>query len=67
MIVGLVLDEQGLPACTEMWPGNLANVQALVPVAERLRWRFGIGSVCLVTDRGMISQAPRAACLRRGR
>jgi hypothetical protein len=30
-------------------------VKALVPVAERLRRRFGIESICLVADRGMIS------------
>ena len=56
-IVGLVLDERGLPVCTEMWPGNVADVTALVPVAERLQREFGIGSVCLVADRGMISRA----------
>ena len=36
MIVGLALDETGLPVCTEMWPGNEADMTALVPVAERL-------------------------------
>ena len=66
MIVGLVLDEQGLPVCTEMWPGNVADVTALVPVAERLQRRFGIGSVCLVADRGMISQATMEAIEARG-
>jgi hypothetical protein len=55
MAVGVVLDEEGNPVCSEMWPGNTTDVTTLVPVAERLKKRFGIGSVCVVADRGMIS------------
>lgn len=56
MVLGMVLDESGTPVCTEMWPGNAADAKALVPVAERLSQRFGIGSVCLVADQGMVSR-----------
>ena len=38
-----------------MWPGNTADVAALVPIVDRLRARFAIGRVCVVADRGMIS------------
>jgi Transposase DDE domain len=55
MILGLVVDGSGTPICTEMWPGNTADVTALLPVIDRLRARFGIGRVCVVADRGMIS------------
>lgn len=55
LIVGAVLDEHGQPIACELWPGNTTDVKALVPVAERLRRRFGIQRVCLVADRGMIS------------
>jgi len=41
--------------CSELWPGNTADVKSLVPIVERLKNRFGIGSVCIVADRGMIS------------
>jgi transposase len=57
MVVGVVLDGRGRPLCCELWPGNTADVKTLVPVIERLRKRFGIGSVCVVADRGMISSA----------
>jgi hypothetical protein len=57
MIVALVIDGEGRPICTEMMPGNTADVAVLVPIIERLRHRFGIGQVCVVADRGMISQA----------
>jgi hypothetical protein len=57
MILGLVVDGDGRPICTEMWPGNTADVTALLPVVDRLRQRFSIGRVCVVADRGMISAA----------
>jgi hypothetical protein len=54
MVVGVVLDQEGRPICCELWPGNTTDVTTLVPVAERLRKRFGIGRVCLIADRGMV-------------
>jgi hypothetical protein len=55
MILALVMDGAGWPVCTELWPGNTADVTVLLPVVDRLRQRFGIGRVCVVADRGMIS------------
>jgi hypothetical protein len=57
MILGLVVDGDGRPVCTEMWPGNTADGGALLPIVDRLRSRFSIGRVCLVADKGMISRA----------
>jgi transposase len=57
MILGLVVDGDGRSICTEMWPGNTADVTTLLPVVDRLRQRFSIGRVCVVADRGMISAA----------
>lgn len=57
MILSVVIDADGRPLCTEMWPGNTADVSVLLPVIDRLRSRFAIGRVCIVADRGMISQA----------
>ena len=56
MVVGAVLDQDGNPVCCELWPGNAADVKSLIPVVDRLRKRFGVGQVCIVADRGMISQ-----------
>jgi len=55
MIVGVVVDGLGRPICCQMWPGNVTDVTTLVPMVNRLRRRFSIGSVCVVADRGMIS------------
>jgi len=56
MVVGAVLDAHGRPLCCELWPGNTTDVTTLIPVVDRLRGRFGIGRVCIVADRGMISR-----------
>jgi len=57
VVVGVVLDGKGEPLCCELWPGNAADVKGLLPVLENVRERFGIGRVCVVADRGFISQA----------
>ena len=56
MIVGAVLDGQGRPIGCELWPGHTTDVTTLIPVVDRLRSRFGVTRVCIVADRGMISQ-----------
>ena len=66
MMLGVVIDAEGRPICSEMWPGNTADVCVLVPMIDRLRARFAIGRVCVVADRGMISAATIAALEERG-
>jgi hypothetical protein len=55
MILAVLIDGDGRPVCSEMWPGNTADVTTLIPVIDRLRRRFEIARVCVVADRGMIS------------
>ena len=66
MIVGVIIDQQGRPVCSEMWPGNTADVTTLIPVIDRLRSRFGIARLCVVADRGMISGETITALEQRG-
>lgn len=61
MILALVVDGEGRPICTEMVPGNTADVSVLLPVVDRLRTRFGVTRACVVADRGMISADTIAA------
>ena len=56
MIVGMALDSHGFPLCCEMWPGNTTDVKTLLPVVERMKRRFGVREICVLADRGMISQ-----------
>jgi Transposase DDE domain len=55
MVLGVVIDETGRPICSEMWPGNTADVTTLIPVVTRLRERFLLDRVCIIADRGMVS------------
>ena len=41
----MVLDHNGNPACSDLWPGNAAGGKSLVPAVERLKTRFGIDAV----------------------
>ena len=66
MILAVLIDGDGRPVCSEMWPGNTADVTSLLPVIDRLRQRFAMGRVCIVADRGMISAETIAALEARG-
>jgi Transposase DDE domain len=55
MVLGVVIDENGRPICSEMWPGNTADVTTLISVVTRLRERFLLNRVCIIADRGMVS------------
>ena len=56
MVVGIALDLAGRPLCCEMWPGNTTDVKTLVPVIERMRRKFRVGEICVMADRGMVSE-----------
>jgi hypothetical protein len=66
MIVVVVMDDEGRPVCCEMLPGNTADIKTLLPVVDRLRERFDIRDVCVVADRGMISEKTIAELAGRG-
>jgi hypothetical protein len=55
MILAVLIDGDGRTVCSEMWPGNAADVTTLIPLIERLRRRFDIARVCVVADGGMIT------------
>jgi predicted deacetylase len=66
LVLGAVLTQEGRPLASEVWPGNHTDAQALLPVVDRLRERFGLRQVCWVADRGMISQGTIQALEERG-
>ena len=66
MVLGMVIDADGVPVASHMWPGNTADVTTLDLVAERLQARFGVRRVCLVADAGMISKRQVKAVEDRG-
>ena len=56
MVVGVALDVRGRPLCCEMWPGNTADAKSFLPVVERMRAKFRVREICVVADRGMVSE-----------
>jgi hypothetical protein len=66
VIQAVVVDAEGRPILSELWPGNTTDVTTLLPVIARLKQRFLIGRVRVVADRGMISAATIAELERQG-
>ncbi len=53
---GLVSAPGGCPVAISVYEGNTADAQTLLPQVQRLREQFGIDTLVIVGDRGMISQ-----------
>jgi transposase len=52
---GLLADARGCPVAISVFEGNTADPKTLLPQVEKARDRFGIASMVMVGDRGMIS------------
>ncbi len=61
MVIGVLMSNNGMPLCCEMWPGNTADITTFLPIIESIKKRFGVHDFCIVADRGMISQKSLAA------
>src|SRR3990170_8352490 len=53
---GLVNAPGGCPVAISVYEGNTADAQTLLPQVKRVREDFGIDTMVIVGDRGMISQ-----------
>ena len=54
---GLMTDTAGRPIAVEVFAGNTADPTAFIAALDTVRGRFGLSSVVLVGDRGMITTA----------
>ena len=52
---GLLADARGCPVAVSVFEGNTADPKTLLPQVETVRENFGIASLIMVGDRGMIS------------
>jgi transposase len=57
IVYGLVCDPEGRPLAIEVFPGGVHDHQTLLAQVEKLRRRFGLRTVVLVVDRGMVTEA----------
>jgi hypothetical protein len=55
VVIGLLCTGDGVPIAHHVFAGNTADVSTLPGVLDDLQQRFGVGRVCVVADRGLIS------------
>src|SRR6266581_3994707 len=57
IIYGLLCDRRGCPVAVEVFEGSLHDDKTLPAQLDKLRSRFGLASVTVVSDRGMVTKA----------
>jgi transposase len=57
IVYGLLCDREGRPVAIEVFPGGFHDDKTLPAQIEKLRRRFGLQTVVLVIDRGMVTKA----------
>jgi hypothetical protein len=55
VVIGLLCTSDGIPIAHHVFAGNTADVTTLSGVLADLQHRFGVGRICVVADRGLIS------------
>jgi len=55
VVIGLLCTGDGVPIAHHVFAGNTADVSTLPGVLDDLAHRFGVGRICVVADRGLIS------------
>ena len=66
IIYGLLCDRRGRPISVEVFDGNLHDDATLPSQIEKLKQRFGLQRVVVVSDRGMITKANIALIAEQG-
>ncbi len=57
IIYGLLCDRPGRPIAVEVFPGQLHDDKTLPSQVDKLKTRFGLKTVVVVSDRGMVTKA----------
>jgi len=57
IVYGLLCSPAGIPIAIEVFEGNTADPNTLAAQIKKLKTRFGLARVCLVGDRGMLTNA----------
>ena len=56
VVMGLLIDEQGIPISYELFPGNTNDFRTLEPVMKHLKEHYGIHKIIITADRGLNSK-----------
>ena len=57
IVYGLLCSTAGVPIAIEVFDGNTADPKTLTAQITKLKERFGLARICLVGDRGMLTNA----------
>lgn len=57
IVYGLLTTTDGTPVAVEVFEGNTADPKTVASQVEKLKSRFRLSHVCLVGDRGMLTEA----------
>ncbi|MGH3561123.1 MAG: IS1634 family transposase, partial [Mycobacterium sp.] len=57
IVYGLLCSTAGVPIAIEVFDGNTADPKTLTAQIAKLKERFGLARICLVGDRGMLTNA----------
>lgn len=57
VVLGLVVDPEGIPLGFEVYPGNRVEGQTLVDIVNKMREKFQVRRFIFVADRGLLSKA----------
>jgi transposase len=57
IVIGLLCTSDGIPIAHHVCAGNTNDAATLADVLDDLATRFAVGRICVVADRGLISQA----------
>ena len=55
VVMGLLIDQAGIPISYSLLPGNTSGFKTLIPVMKDLKKRYGITKMILTADRGLNS------------
>lgn len=56
VVMGLLIDDHGIPISYELFPGNTNDFKTLEPVMRHLKDDYGISKIIITADRGLNSK-----------
>lgn len=56
VVLGLLIDKDGVPVGYELFPGNTYDSKSLPEILDKLKNKYRIGRIIFVADRGMITK-----------
>ncbi len=57
IVMGLLIDKNGLPIGYELFSGNTQDSKTMLRILDKLKIKFNIDTVVIVSDRGLNSKA----------